>query len=109
MFIEGWFRTVVVGSVAVFLARAWVPLDAPSAYVAVGLTLVYSGLIIVGRPAVFRDGFAGALVDSVLISMLVAGTGGIGSAFTPLYLLAALRLSHATGNRKVVVGAPCCS
>lgn len=44
------------------------------------------------------------LVDSVLVSMLVAGTGGIGSVFTPLYLLAARGISRALGNRKAAVG-----
>jgi HD-GYP domain-containing protein (c-di-GMP phosphodiesterase class II) len=46
----------------------------------------------------------GVLADSVLISMLVAGAGGIGSAFTPVYLLAALGISRAPGNRKVAAG-----
>lgn len=80
-------------------------MDAPSAYVAVGLALVYGGLVVVGRPAaIFRDDSTGVFVDSVLISMLVAGTGGIGSAFTPLYLLAALGISRARDNRKAAVG-----
>lgn len=99
------FRIVVVGLVAAFLAGAWAPMDAPIAYVAVGLALVYGGFVVVGRPAaIFRDGFTGVLVDSVLISMLVAGTGGIGSAFIPLYLLAALGILRVPGNRRALVG-----
>ncbi len=93
---EGLFRIVATGLVTAFPAGAWAPMEAPSACVAVGLALVYSGLIVVGRPAaIFRDGFVCVLVDSLLISMLVVGTGGIGSAFTPLYLLVALGISRA--------------
>ena len=103
---ESLFRIVVTGLVAASLAGEWAPMEAPSAYVAVGLALVYGGLVAAGRPAViFRDGFVGVLVDSVLISMLVAGTGGGQSVFTPLYLLAGLGIFRASGNRKTAVGA----
>jgi hypothetical protein len=98
---------VETGLVTAFPAGAWTPMEAPSACVAVGLALGYSGLIVVGRPAaIFRDGFVCVLVDSLFISMLVVRIGRIESTFTPLYFLAALRSSQ------VIVRPPlrlCCS
>lgn len=100
---EGLFRAVGACILAAFLVVA--EIEAPSAYAATGLALAYGGLIVVGRPVkIFRNGFVGVVVDSVVVSIIVAGTGGAASAFFPLYLLAALGISRAPGNRSVVAG-----
>jgi hypothetical protein len=107
LFGKGLFRLVETGLVTVFLAGAWVLMEAPSACAAVGMALIYSRIVVVGRPAAtFRDSFVCVLVNSMLVSMLVVGLGRIESTFTPLYFLAALRSSQ------VIVRPPlrlCCS
>jgi HD-GYP domain-containing protein (c-di-GMP phosphodiesterase class II) len=102
---EGLLRVVLAVVVAVLLAGERVPVTEPVAYAAAGLAVVYGGLVAVGRPAaIFRDGLVLVLLDAVLVSLLVAGTGGAESPLYPLYLLAALGVARVPDHRRAVVG-----
>ena len=84
------------------------------AYLAVGFALAFGVLLVVGRPRILaRERFAHVVVDSALIGALVASTGGAGSAFSSLYVLAAVgiawvetRSKVALASAAVVVGYP---
>lgn len=101
---EGLLHIGLAGLVAALLAGAWVSINSPSAYVAVGLALVYGGLVLVGRPRLIWDGFVSVFLDSVLVSLLVAGTGGAVSFFFPLYLLASFKIVRASDNFRAAAG-----
>lgn len=102
---EGLLRVVLAVVAAVLLIGEWVSVAEPVAYSAAGLALVYGGLVALGRPpAIFRDGLVLVLLDAMLVSLLVAGTGGSESPFYPLYLLAAFGMARVPNNRRMVVG-----
>ena len=87
------------------LPLLWFVLPAgPAALLSVGLALVYGALLAAGRPEVLaREPLAGVALDALLVSLLVAGTGGGGSPFVPLYFLAALGVARVSGRAKVAV------
>jgi len=92
----------LAGIVALLLSRA-LP-GAEGAYLAVGLALLFGVSLIVGRPAVLlRERIAHVVLDSVVIGVLIAYTGGGDSPFFPLYLLAALGKAWIEARPKVVV------
>lgn len=91
--------------VAALLVRAGITPGMLGAGVAAGIALGYGVAAAVGRTTwIVRGGFSSVIVDATLVSVLVAGTGGAGSPFFPLYLLAALGISRVRGNRKIVAG-----
>jgi diguanylate cyclase (GGDEF)-like protein len=68
--------------------------------------VVFGVFLIAGRPEILsRERLVHTVLDSVLVSALVAGTGGEGSPFFPLYFLAALGVFWAETRAKVVVAA----
>ena len=75
---------------------AWV------AYLALGLMAVFGVLLIARRPQILsRERLAHTVLDSVLVSALVAGTGGEGSPFFLLYFLVALGIFWIETRAKV--------
>jgi diguanylate cyclase (GGDEF)-like protein len=98
------FRIALAGVVALLVSRAWSLSDARVAYLAVGLAVVFGAFLIWGRPEILlRERLAHTVLDSVLISMLVAGTGGESSPFFLLYFLAGLGVARIEIPAKVVV------
>ena len=82
-------RVALAGVLALLVSWAWP--GAWVAYLALGLMAAFGVLLIARRPEVLsRERLAHTVLDSVLISALVAGTGGEGSPFFLLYFLAAL-------------------
>ena len=101
----GLLRIAMAGIVALLLSREWPLFDTEGAYLAVGLALVFGLSLIAGRPAILvREKLVGVVLDAVLIGVLIAYTGGGGSPFFPLYLLAALGIAWIE-TRHSVVGA----
>jgi diguanylate cyclase (GGDEF)-like protein len=98
----GLLRIALAGIVALLLSSA-LP-GAEGAYLAVGLALLFGMSLIAGRPAVLlRERLVHVVLDSVLIGVLIAYTGGGDSPFFPLYLLAALGIAWIETRPKVVV------
>src|SRR5918997_595196 len=98
----GLSRVWLAVAVALVLALAFP--GAGVAYLAVGLALLFGMSLIVGRPAILvRERLVSVLLDSALVGVLVAYTGGAGSPFFPLYLLAALGIAWIETRPKVVV------
>lgn len=90
---SGLLRIALSGAVFLLVATAQLPGDASGAYLAAGLALVFGALMVFERPSfLVREKLVRPLVDAVLLCVLVAGTGGEGSPFFPLYLLAALEV-----------------
>ena len=100
----GLFRMALTGIVA--LTLAWAFPGAERAYLAVGLALLFGLFLILGWPAILlRERLVLVFLDSALIGVLVAYTGGAGSPFFPLYLLAALGIAWIEARPKVTVAA----
>src|SRR3712207_2046743 len=100
----GAFRIAVAGIAALLMSRAWSLSEAGVAYLAVGLAVVFGALLIWGRPEILlRERLAHTVLDSVLISVLVAVTGGESSPFFLLYFLAGLGIARIEVPAKVVV------
>jgi len=79
---------------------------AEGAYLAAGLAVLYGILLIVGWPAaLLRERLAGVFLDSVLVGVLVAYTGGADSPFFTLFLLAALGIAWIETRPRVAVAA----
>src|SRR5918997_2968100 len=98
----GLIRVALAGAVALTLVLAFP--EAGVAYLAAGLALLFGMFLIVGRPAILvRERLVSVLLDSALVGVLVAYTGGAGSPFFPLYLLAALGIAWIETRPKVVV------
>jgi HD-GYP domain-containing protein (c-di-GMP phosphodiesterase class II) len=98
----GLIRVLLAGAVALVLALAFP--GAGVAYLAVGLALLFGMSLIVGRPATLvKERLVSVLLDTALVGVLVAYTGGAGSPFFPLYLLAALGIAWIETRPKVVV------
>ena len=94
----------MAGVVALLVSRAWSLPGAGVAYLAVSLAVVFGMLLIWGHPEIFvRERLAHTVLDSVAIGALVAGTGGEGSPFFPLYFLAALGIARLEISAKVVL------
>ena len=78
---------------------AWLP------YLAVGLAATYGVLLASGRSGkTLENGLVILLIDSFLVTVLVGSTGGQGSPFFPLYLLAALGVYRAPSIALGVAG-----
>src|SRR4051794_10063146 len=88
--------------VAVLLTRAWPPAGIEGAYLAAGLAFIFGTFVALGRPRILlRERLVGVFVDCALVGALVAYTGGAGSPFFPLYLLAALGIAWIDTRPKV--------
>src|ERR671920_44904 len=100
----GLLRVALTVIVALMLALAFP--GTVGAYLAVGLALLLGVSVIVGWPAsLLRERLVRIFVDAALIGILVAFTGGAGSPFFPLYLLAALGIAWIETRPKVAVAA----
>src|SRR5215207_4046966 len=96
----GLIRVALAGAVAPMLALAFP--GAGVAYVAAGLALLFGVFLIVGRPAILvRERLVSVFLDSALVGVLVAYTGGAGSPFFSLYFLAALGIAWIETRPKV--------
>src|SRR5215212_7405386 len=111
---SGLLRIALAAVVALLLSRAWPASGMEGAYLCAGLAFLFGVFLVVGRPQIFlRERLIRVCLDSVLIGVLVAYTGGADSPFFPLYLLAALgvawietRLRVAVATAALVVGYP---
>src|SRR5215204_3796892 len=100
----GLLRVALTVIVALMLALAFP--RAVGAYLAVGFALLLGVCVIVGWPAILlRERLVRIFVDSALVGMLVALTGGAGSPFSPLYLLVALGIAEFEARPKAAGGA----
>lgn len=89
---------------------AWIsPGAGPAAFLSAGLALFFGVLLVAGRPRVLvvlaREPLIVVALDSLLVGLLVAGTGGADSPFFPLYFLAALGIVRLSDLEKVAVAA----
>ena len=99
------FRFALVVTVALLLTVSQGPVWSTGAYLAVGISAVFGGLLIAGWPKSLRyRPLVGVLIDAAAITLLVAGTGGVGSLFSPLYFLAALGLARVRSVVSVSIG-----
>jgi len=102
----GLLRVALAGVVALLVSQAWPLPEARGAYLAAGIALAFGALLIAGRPEILlREGLLRTVLDAVLISVLIAYTGGGGSPFFPLFLLAALGIIWIEDRAKVAVAA----
>ena len=100
----GLTRVALTGILALMLVLAFP--GAEGAYLAAGLAVLYGILLIVGWPAaLLRERLAGVFLDSVLVGVLVAYTGGADSPFFTLFLLAALGIAWIETRPRVAVAA----
>src|SRR5215210_7732053 len=100
----GLLRVALTGIVALMVA--WTFPGAVGALLAAGLALLFGVCLIVGRPAILlRERLVRIFVDSALVGILIALTGGASSPFFPLYLLAALGIAWIEARPKVAVAA----
>ena len=91
--------------VAVLLVQGWPPAGMEVAYLAAGLAFLLGMFSALGRPEVLlRERLVRVFLDSVLVGVLVASTGGAESPFFPLYLLATLEIAW-IGTRPKVAAA----
>ncbi|MDQ3863547.1 MAG: diguanylate cyclase, partial [Actinomycetota bacterium] len=100
----GLLRVALTGIVALVLILAFP--GAMGAYLATGLALLFGICLLVGRPAILlRERLVRVLLDSALVGVVIAYTGGSGSPFFSLYLLAALGMAWIeTQPRAAVAG-----
>src|SRR5215210_3752366 len=111
---SGLLRMALAAVVALLLSRAWPLSGMEGAYVSVGFGFLLGVFLVVGRPKVFlRERLVRVFLDSALIAVLIAYTGGADSPFFPLYLLAALGIAWietrprvALATAALVVGYP---
>src|SRR5215210_2464101 len=100
----GMFRVALAGVIALLMSRTWPVSEARVAYLALGIAAVFGTLLISGRPrSLSRDRLAHTVIDSALVGVLVAGTGGEGSPFFPLFFLAALGILRVETPAKAAV------
>ena len=98
----GLIRVALTGIVALMLALAFP--GAKGAYLAAGLALLFGMFLIVGWPAILlRERLVRVFLDSALVGVLVVYTGGAGSPFFSLFLLAALEIAWIETRPKVAV------
>jgi diguanylate cyclase (GGDEF)-like protein/putative nucleotidyltransferase with HDIG domain len=93
--------------VALLVSREWSLPEAGAAYVAAGLAAVFGALLVLGRPEILlRERLAHTVVDSVLVGVVVATTGGgEGSPFFLLYFLVALEIGWIEDRAKMAAAA----
>ena len=78
----------------------------PLAFLSAGVLLAVGALLAFGRPRVLSNApLALVTLDALLLGLLVAGSGGDGSAYLPLYFLAALGVFWVWGWARVAVAA----
>ncbi|CAA9459344.1 MAG: hypothetical protein AVDCRST_MAG58-2260 [uncultured Rubrobacteraceae bacterium] len=100
----GLLRVALTGIVAPMLA--WAFPAAWGALLAAGLALLFGIFLIVGWPAfLLHERLVRVFVDTALVGVLVAYTGGAGSPFFSLFLLAALGIAWIETRPKVAVAA----
>src|SRR5215210_449972 len=100
----GLIRVALAGAVALMLV--WAFPGAEGALLAAGLALLFGMFLTLGWPAILlRERLVRVFLDSALVGVLVAYTGGAGSPFFSLYLLAALGIAWIETRPKVVVAA----
>jgi HD-GYP domain-containing protein (c-di-GMP phosphodiesterase class II) len=100
----GLIRVALTGTVALMLV--WVFPGAEGAFLAAGLALLLGVFVALGWPAILlRERLVRVFLDSALVGVLVAYTGGAGSPFFSLYLLAALGIAWIETRPKVAVAA----
>lgn len=76
----------------------------PVAFLSAGAALVVGVSLLVGWPRVLsRAPLALVALDAFLVGLLVAGTGGNGSPYFPLYSLAVLGIVRVSGSSRVAV------
>src|SRR5215207_4066434 len=98
----GLIRVALSGIVGLILALAFP--GAGVAYLAPGLALLFGMFLIVGWPAILvREGLVRVFLDSALVGVLVAYTGGAVSPFFSLYFLAALEIAWIEKRPKAAV------
>ena len=98
----GLLRVALTGIVALMLA--WAFPGAGGALLAAGLALLFGMFLIVGWPAILlRERLVRVFLDTALVGVLVAYTGGAGSPYFSLYLLAALGIAWIETWPKVAV------
>jgi len=84
----------------------WAFPGAEGAFLAAGLALLFGVSLTLGWPAILlRERLVGVFLDAVLVGVLVAYTGGAGSPFFSLYLLAGLGIAWIETRPKVAVAA----
>jgi hypothetical protein len=91
-------------AVAVPVAWSWASSEViGGVYLAAGLALAFGALSAAGRPQTFlRDRFLHVVVDSALVGLLVACTGGGRSPFFSLFFLAALGIISIEARARIV-------
>jgi diguanylate cyclase (GGDEF)-like protein len=100
----GLLRVALAGVVALLVSWSWPLAGAWVDYLALALMAVFGVLLVAGRPEILsRERLAHTVLDSVLVSALVAGTGGESSPFFSLYFLAALGVFWVETRAKIVV------
>ena len=100
----GLLRVALTGIVALMLA--WAFPWSWGALLAAGLALLFGTFLIVGWPAVLlRERLVLVFLDTALVGVLVAYTGGAGSPFFSLFLLAALGIAWIETRTKVALAA----
>src|SRR5919112_2768192 len=100
----GQIRMAITGIVALMLV--WAFPGARGAFLAAGLALLFGMFLTLGWPAILlRERLVRVFLDSALVGVLVAYTGGAGSPFFSLYLLAALGIAWIETRPKVAVAA----
>ena len=100
----GLLRVALTGIVALMLA--WAFPWAWGALLAAGLALLFGTFLIVGWPAILlRERLVRVFLDTALVGVLVAYTGGAGSPFFSLFLLAALGIAWIETRTKVALAA----
>ncbi|MEJ7843380.1 MAG: HD-GYP domain-containing protein [Rubrobacter sp.] len=97
---EGVIRAALAGTVLLILSLWWSPQDVIWAYLAAGSAAVFGLLVVLKPGAIYRWRIAHAAGDALVVSVIVADTGGAASAFFPLYLLAALSLVKVVGRAR---------
>ena len=101
---SGLLRMALAALVALLLSQEWPLSGMEGAYLSAGLAFLFGVVLAVGRPQVLlRERIIRVSLDSALIGALVIYTGGAGSPFFPLYLLAALEIAWVETRPRVAL------
>ena len=101
---DGLLRMALAAIVAVLLSQAWPLAGMEGVYLAVGIAFLIGAFSALGWPrTLLREQLVRVFLDSALVGVLVAYTGGAESPFFPLYLLAALGIAWIDTRPKVAV------
>ena len=105
------FRAAGIARVALavllfaILASTW-PGAGLLAFLSAAAFLIVGALLLAGRPRVLSSApLALVALDTLLLGLLVAGTGGDGSTYFPLYFLVALGVFWVSGPARVAAAA----